>query len=92
MKVLSDVWKLESDLQEQAAIHLGEIVELAFSGSRKAQNYLKKLWNNDWQTIKERLNTEGSVWYVWWMDGVNQHLANILWNEQERAKDGLFTY
>lgn len=29
-----------------------------------------------WQSVKTKLETEGSVWYVWWMDGVRQHIVN----------------
>jgi len=40
--------------------------------------YLRKLWDGEsWQDIKRKLLTEGSVWYVWWMDGVRQHLSNL---------------
>ena len=38
--------------------------------------YLKKLWGEPWLSIKAKLQVEGSCWYVWWMDGVRQHLAN----------------
>ncbi len=56
---------------------LSRIASFAIAGHRKSQNYLKKLWPEcNWAIIKERLQTEGSVWVVWWMDGVNQHLQN----------------
>jgi len=64
-------------LWNEARDDLNRIIELALTGKRKSQNYLKKLWNNDWQTIKERINTGGSAWYVWYMDGINQHLINM---------------
>ena len=74
---LTDVWHLESATQKWAGIELADIAEAAINGNRKLQNYLKKLWPKcSWITIKERLQIEGSVWYVWWMDGVNQHLQN----------------
>ena len=34
-------------------------------------NFLKRIWNESWSSIKEKLEAEGSTWYVWWMDGVN---------------------
>lgn len=74
----SDVWELQSNDQEMASEDLNFIAERALRGYRGSQNYLKKLWPEcSWKTIKERLNTEGSTWYVWWMDGVNQHLKNM---------------
>ena len=27
-----------------------------------------------WKSIKNKLETEGSVWYVWWMDGVRKFM------------------
>jgi hypothetical protein len=46
------------------------------SGDRKCQNLLRKMWDNEsWTSIKEKLNDiydqGGSIWQVWWMDGVN---------------------
>ena len=76
METLSDVWSLETDQQETAYEDLMRITDLAIAGHRKSQNYLKKLWDESWPSIKEKLLTDGSVWYVWWMDGVNQHLKN----------------
>jgi len=75
---MSSVWILENEQQQAGAEDLSRISEFALAGHQKSQNYLKKLWPEcTWQTIKERLMIEGSVWYVWWMDGVNQHLLNI---------------
>jgi len=71
-----DVWQLENGQQIVASEDLNVIIEEALAGNRKSQNYLKRLWGDSWQTIKERVNTEGSVWYVWYMDGVNQHIFN----------------
>lgn len=70
---------LESNSEQIAADELNLIANEALIGNRKAQNYLKKLWPEcNWTTIKERLQTEGSVWYVWWMDGVRQYLQKEL--------------
>jgi len=69
---------LESEEQNAASDDLSVIAENAVGGHCKSQNYLKKLWPEcSWSTIKERIMVEGSAWYVFWMDGVNQHLANI---------------
>jgi len=76
MQQLGDVWTLETPLEEQASASLSQVAELACGGNRKAQNYLKRLWDERWQSVKTKLETEGSVWYVWWMDGVRQHIVN----------------
>ncbi len=73
---MNDVWQLENYQQIMAGKDLSRIAELAITGHRKSQNYLKKLWGEKWPCIKEKLLVEGSVWYVWWMDGVNQHIIN----------------
>ena len=63
---------------EQAIDDLDCHIAQALNGKRASLNYLKTLWPEcSRATIKERLNTESSAWYVWWIDGVNQHLANI---------------
>ena len=77
IEVLTDVWQLENSQEIVASEDLNIIIEIALAGNRKLQNYLKRLWGDSWQTIKKRVNTEGSVWYVWYMDGVNQHAINI---------------
>jgi len=83
---MDDVWVLESPLEEVAAEDLNFIIDEAmkFRGTG-ARAYLRKLWNGEtWQSIKARLLTEGSVWYVWYMDGVRQHLSNMI----KEARDG----
>jgi len=76
---MNDVWILETQEQEATSEHLSTIVDLAIDGDKQSQNYLKELWPEcSWQTIKERLLTEGSIWYVFWMDGVNQHFINTV--------------
>lgn len=74
---MNNVIQLETDDEIVASDGLSAIVESAFLGRHSCQDYLKKLWNENWLSIKEKLQTEGSVWYVWWMDGVRQHLENI---------------
>ncbi len=74
---MDSTWCLEDSSQIVASDDLSMIVQRAIKGNRAYQNYLKKLWPEcNWQTIKERVMAEGSIWYVFWMDGVNQHLAN----------------
>ena len=76
---MGDVWKFETGDQDIAAEELNIIIGAAIDRhSTSARNYLKRLWRGDsWNTIKTRAMTEGSIWYVWYMDGVNQHLCNM---------------
>jgi len=80
----STIWKLESPDQDVASEDLNRIIDYTLdvknSFGARMQNikYLIKLWDGEkWHSIKEKLMTEGSGWYVWYMDGVNQHLNNI---------------
>jgi len=75
-----DVWKLETQAQDEASEDLNIIIEGALEFSGVAERaYLRKLWDDEsWESIKKKLMVEGSVWYVWYMDGVNRHLTNIL--------------
>lgn len=71
-----DVWSFETDAEEMAAEELSSVCNQALEGNSFAQNYLTNLWDGEsWESIKEKLLTEGSVWYVWWMDGVSAYLC-----------------
>jgi len=76
---MSNVWELETRDQQFVSGHLNTIIEQAVCFKKtRARNYLKTLWPEcNWRTIKERLLTEGSVWYVFYIDGVNQHSVNL---------------
>jgi len=78
---VGDVWTLETPDEELAAEDLNIVVAAALDKDSRARNYLRKLWDGEsWKSIKEKLLTEGSVWHVWWMDGVRQHAANMVAN------------
>jgi len=78
-EALGDVWKLESPQQYIASDSLSMIAEQAMKGDRKAQNFLRMLWDNEsWSSIKKKLETEGSAYYVWWMDGINKIIREKL--------------
>lgn len=79
---LGDVWTLETPLEEQASASLSAISETALAGHKKNQKYLEKVFEEKWKHIKSKLQAEGSTWYVWWMDGVRNHIA------LSRAKHG----
>tara|TARA_B110000503_G_C6908416_1_gene313634 strand:+ start:283 stop:522 length:240 start_codon:yes stop_codon:yes gene_type:complete len=70
----SDVWKLESEDQEQACNTINYLYERARAGQVYPRNVLKRVFGDNWDTIKERMETGGSCWYVWYMDGVNNYL------------------
>lgn len=79
---MGDVWQLESDSQEIASEELAIISQQALSGDESSRQILVDLWDGEsWESIEKKLNTEGSVWYVWWMDGVNK------WLSQKRNED-----
>lgn len=65
---------LESREQEDAAYILYQDIELAArTGDPDAIAEIRALWDGEeWDTIVERSQAEGSTWYVWWMDGVNE--------------------
>jgi len=73
---LSDVWQLETSSQECGVNIVNELYQQAIDGKVSSRNLLKKIYDEDWKTIKERFETEGSVWYVWLMDGVNNLLRH----------------
>ena len=66
----NDVWTQETFEEAQASEELNCFVEDAMGGEVASQSFLEVLFNERWGNIKEKLETEGSVWYVWWMDGV----------------------
>lgn len=69
---MDDVWKLESSQEDLGSDLLDNMyVQPALKGDRNAQSFLVRLWKEKWSSIKNKLETEGSVWYVWWMDGVH---------------------
>lgn len=74
----TDVWTLETPGEDEAANTMEPIIDSALSGNESSQEYLRMLWDNEsWASIKAKLETEGSTWYVWWMDGVRKQ-ADLL--------------
>ena len=75
MKQTRDIWILESNLERAASDALNVMyVVPALKGDRSAQQYLSRLWEERWSSVKEKLETEGSGWYVWWMDGIREFI------------------
>jgi aspartyl aminopeptidase len=77
---MDDVWKLETPEQDEAIDYINFLYHQATEyRSVSARNFLKRLYEDSWETIKERMEAEGSIWYVWYMDGVNKLI--IAWRE-----------
>lgn len=75
---MSDVWKLESEDEDSASEMLSQIVNKAVEGDVSQQQFLSDLWGGEsWDSILKKVQTEGSVWYVWWMDGVRKLLSQL---------------
>ena len=75
MKTISDVWKLETLSEEIACNEINSLYELAKNGKVSARNLLKKCYETNWNEIKEKMEAEGSVWYVWYMDGIRKFMS-----------------
>jgi len=92
----SVVWQLESNKEKIASDDLNRYVALALPpyNDRHSKNYLRKIWEGEsWESIKKKLETEGSTWYVWWMDGVHQHMTNHQKNVIESRRQAIsFTF
>ena len=67
-----DVWKLETAEEDSAITSLGFICEEALEGDVEQQKLLEEIFEEKWEYIKSKLETEGSAHYVWWMDGVHK--------------------
>lgn len=71
------VWCFETPAEDNYSWSLSEwIQEVIDNPSEEAIAAIRALWDNDtsWDTIVRRFNTEGSVWHVWFMDGVRAYM------------------
>ena len=40
--------------------------------------YLRTLWDGEsWASIKDKWLSEGSIWIVWYYDGIREHYENL---------------
>ena len=70
---VGDVWNFETDDEDLFSQDLQQLVDLALAGDVTFQQNLSEIWDGEpWESIKKKLETEGSVWQVWWMDGVHK--------------------
>lgn len=68
--------QLETQGEEVAAWELSKLIQSVIDSQEETQiAYIRGLWDNDpWEWIVQRFQTEGSTWYVWWMDGVRAYM------------------
>ena len=73
---MNDIIKLETGQQDIASDAINHLYTQATEHRAVyARNVIKQCYEGDsWDTIKNRMNTEGSCWYVWYMDGVNRYI------------------
>ena len=56
---------------------LDVIIDQALKGGNTAQQDLEEIFEDDWKTVKERVQVEGSGWIVWWTDGARKLMRKI---------------
>ena len=72
MILMDNVIKLETPDEDIFSEILNLIFYKALNGDKKFQMFLeKKIFSENWKSIQKKYKTEGSIWYVWWMDGVH---------------------
>jgi len=68
-----DVWKLETSEEDYAAEELNELIEYALAGDKPAIAKVDEVFKHEkLSSIEKKWKTEGSTWYVWWMDAVRR--------------------
>lgn len=46
------------------------------SKDAKSIEAIRSLWDDEpWEEIQTKILTDGSTWYVWWMDGLRKYIA-----------------
>lgn len=80
LEPVGDVWNLATPDEDMASDDLNRIMDNAMEGDVEAKDYLVNIiWDgDDWETIIERAETDGSAWVVWWMDGIQVHLNELI--------------
>ena len=63
------------------------IISEALGGDKAAQKDLVEIFEDDWKTVKERIQIEGSDWIVWWMDGAGNLMRKIASGEWSVEKE-----
>jgi hypothetical protein len=89
-----DIIELENEAQHFYSDLLGALVNHAREHGEdqpELVSYLRGIWDGEsWESILKKCDTEGSVWYVWWMDGVSALVEDSekFAREQEGDPDG----
>ena len=67
-------WERQAEVN--ACYELSSLIHhCLLTGERNLKRRLRHLWDNEsWESIVEKFQTEGSVWYVWWQDGVRMYM------------------
>jgi hypothetical protein len=70
------VWSFESEAEETASYILSQDIELAQTTEApelidEIRSYFE---DESWESIQKKLSVECSVWYVWWMAGVQRFM------------------
>ena len=57
---------------------LSQDIQLAIdTKDKKLISAIRKLWDNEpWESIVEKFQTEGSVWVVWFEDGLRNYIES----------------
>ena len=82
---LESVIKLESTEEELASHDLRAMITRAReSKDPEIILFLRRLWDDEsWEFICQKIDVQGSTWYVWWMDGVRAFMRKT-----QDSKDG----
>lgn len=69
--------KLEEDMQDYYSYVLDQwILAMESSPNESEIGKIRDLFRGEnWDSILKKYHTNGSVWYVWWMDAVNSLIA-----------------
>ena len=69
---MSDVWDFASHAEDVASHVLSQDVALAReTGDVKLIDELRAYFDGEqWASIQSKIDVEGSMWVVWWMDAV----------------------
>jgi hypothetical protein len=74
---MGDVWNFSDQERDAASDRLGEMIQTARSNNDPSlRNYLEKILGDKWETILNHVDTEGSVWVVWWEDGISKFIED----------------
>ena len=67
--------KLETDEEDFYSFELSTFIQKTINDNNKDDiNFIRQFWDNEnWESIVRKYNTEGSVYYVWWMEGVRAY-------------------